>query len=258
MARQRVNPPAQPSLPPDKSIPILENLILTAEELRQELPNSPQRETWVHTGEGALIAALGEGHPTIDAFAVAQTGAYGQRDTQQYRMRQANSQLDSMIAALRAAVEQLRWRLPDRSQIFLPAGSPHDAFVEIRKIMMQVANEVLIVDTYVDDTLWALLTNVTSPAKIRILTMTMKGDFALEGRKFAKQHGNKVEARTNSTIHDRFIFVDDARCWHLGASIKDAGAKACVISEFSAPTITGFIKQEIEAAWNASMHVHIL
>ena len=47
-------------------------------------------------------------------------------------------------------------------------------------------------DSYVDGTLWQQLTNVPPTTKIRIMTMQMKGDFALEGRKFAAQHGNTI------------------------------------------------------------------
>ena len=35
-----------------------------------------------------------------------------------------------------------------------------------------------------------------------------------------------VEIRKTTNYHDRFIFLDKKRCFHLGASIKDAGKKA--------------------------------
>lgn len=76
--------------------------------------------------------------------------------------------------------------------MFLPAGSAHDAYIEIRKIIQLATTEILIVDSYVDGTLWQQLTNVPPTTKIRIMTMQMKGDFALEGRKFAAQHGNTI------------------------------------------------------------------
>jgi hypothetical protein len=113
---------------------------------------------------------------------------------------------------------------------FFGAGSQHDAFVEIRNLITKVNSEVLIVDPYVDGTLWKLLKNVRAGAAIRILTAHPKPDFAIEGKAFAKQHGNLVEARTTADFHDRFIFVDAGACWHLGASIKDAGSKAFMLS----------------------------
>jgi hypothetical protein len=80
----------------------------------------------------------------------------------------------------------------------------------------------------------------------------MKSDFMLEGRKFAAQHGNTIEVRTNQSFHDRFILVDSAKCWHLGASIKDAGNKAFAMSEIADPVIAAFIKQTAETTWSGS------
>jgi hypothetical protein len=252
MTRLRPIKPSPPTFSPEKAIPILENLVTEAEKLRREPWDSLEREMWVNTSAGALIRALGQGNPTVDAFDTAQTGISSIYDRPEQRLRQANDQLDRMIAVLRSAIEQLRWNLPDPKQVFLPAGSPHDAYVEIRKILAQVTNELMIVDSWVDQTLWPLLSNLPATAGIRILTDHMKGDFILEGRKFAAQHGNTIEVRTNLSFHDRFVFVDGAKCWHLGASIKDAGNKAFAMSEIADPLIASFIKQNAEKTWSVA------
>jgi hypothetical protein len=255
--RRKATPESAPTLEPIKAVPILENLISRGEQLRGETWTSLARQQWAHTGEGALIAALGSAHPNVQAFGTAQCGVYGPGDTDEYLLRQANRQLDGMIAVLRSTIEQLRWRLPDPAQVFLPAGSPHDAYVEIRKIVQTASSEVLIVDSYVDGTLWSLLTNVLSTAKIRIMTMQMKADFGLEAKKFAAQHGNVIEVRRTSQYHDRFILVDGARCWHLGASIKDAGNKASAISELLSPNIRSAICADVEMTWKSAQLVPV-
>ena len=66
--------------------------------------------------------------------------------------------------------------------------------------------------------------------KVRILGEHLKGDFKLEAGKFAAQRGTLVEIRTTNSYHDRFIFLDGKRAFHLGASIKDAGNKAFHVS----------------------------
>ncbi len=65
MARPKEDPAVSPTLSPEKAIPILENLILKAETLHNERSDSGQRQQWTHTGEGALLAALGNKHPNI-------------------------------------------------------------------------------------------------------------------------------------------------------------------------------------------------
>jgi hypothetical protein len=140
---------------------------------------------------------------------------------------------------------------------FIPAGSEHDAYVEMRKIVQYAQKEILIVDTYVDHTTWELLTNVGKQIKIRILTDKMQGDFRLETGKFAAQHGNKIEVKTSKTCHDRFIIEDNSRCWHIGASIKDAGKKAFMFSELLQPEIVQFTIENVEKQWQSSISVQI-
>jgi hypothetical protein len=159
------------------------------------------------------------------------------------------------VAVLQSAVKQLRWRLKDPNQVFFSAGSQHDAYIELRKIVQLATSEILIVDNYVDDSLWQLLTNLTSNVRIRILTQNMKGDFLLEARKFATQHGYAVEVRQTAKYHDRFIIADGRRCWHIGTSIKDAGSKAFAFSEMLQPDVINFIRNDVESTWSASTQV---
>lgn len=140
-------------------------------------------------------------------------------------------------------------------QVYLPARSQHDAYVELRKIVQIAKHDMLIVDPYVDETLWALLTNLDPTVKIRILTQQMKKDFRLEARKFSAQHGNAIEIRTTSNYHDRFILEDNKRCWHIGASIKDAGNKACAFSELLGPPLVRFVVTDLENQWSAAASV---
>ena len=245
----------QPTLSPDKAIPILEGMIIKSEKLLSTESNTAERKQWIHTGKGLVIAALGNTHPNVNEFDKSQLGSYYPGITDEDIRQQHNEQLEKMVAVLKSTVEQLRWQLPDPTQVFIPAGSPHDAYLEIRKIIELAASEILIVDTYVDGTLCVLLTNLPGSTKIRIMTMKMKGDFALEGKKFVAQHGNTVEVRQTMAYHDRFVVVDSYRIWHLGASIKDAGNKAFGMSEFISQVVVSSTKADVEATWNAATRV---
>ncbi len=149
-----------------------------------------------------------------------------------------------------AALEEGVGTQPPTSQhTFLPAGSQHDAYVEIRKIIQQATTELLIVDPWVDDSLWTLLSNVPPACGIRVLTQQMKNDFQLEAKKFAAQHKNVILVTQTKSYHDRFIIVNRKCCFHLGASIKDAGSKACALSEISSPAIAASVVADVEAEW---------
>ena len=143
----------------------------------------------------------------------------------------------------------------DANPVYLPAGSQHDAYIELRKIVQLAQSDMLIVDSYVDDTLWELLSNMQRSARLRVLTQQMKKDFRLEARKFSAQHGNAIEIRTTSKYRDRFIDEDNQRCWHIGASIKDAGNKAFAFSELLRPELVKFVIADVENEWSAAAPV---
>ncbi len=252
MAKRRILSQEAASLPPEKAVPILEDLIQKAEVIARAGQLSPERQEWIHTAEGALRAAFGGTDDNVQAFGTAQCGAYSPYDTEEYLNEQAQTQLTGMVSVLRSAVKQLRWRLPDPNQVFLSAGSQHDAYVEIRKIVQHGTAEIFVVDPYVDHTLWALLTNLPKACKIRVLTEHLKGDFVLEGKKFCAQHGNTIEVRQNSNYHDRFIILDGSRCFHLGASIKNAGNKAFVISEMHRSQLARAVIADAESVWSSA------
>jgi hypothetical protein len=248
MAKPKEPPAQPPTLSAEKAIPIIEGLIVQADTLNQE-----ERTQWVNNGKGAIIAALGSTHSNVNAFCLARDGGFfyiGMSEPE--RLAQHNEQLAKMVAVLKSTVDQLRWQLPDSKQVFLPAGTQHSAYQEIRKVVELSTKEIQIVDGYVDGALWMLLTNLPVAAKIRVMTMQMKGDFILEAKKFAAQHGSTVEIREMQSYHDRFIVVDGNRCWHLGASIKDAGNKACLISEIEGGSLCAAVRADVDATWNSA------
>ena len=132
-------------------------------------------------------------------------------------------------------------RLPVQSatggQQFFAPGTQHDGFVAIRELIVSAKQSILVADNFVDLTLWPMLANVPSGAAVRILTKKFPADFATEASKFAKQYSMTVDVRRTDNVHDRFVLCDSKRCWHLGASIKDFGAKAALISEITSPAI---------------------
>ena len=90
---------------------------------------------------------------------------------------------------------------------------------------------------------------------MRVLSKKVTSDIGVEAKTFSKQYGIAVEVRTTDEIHDRFIICDDQRCWHLGASIKDLGAKAALISEVSSDSISLAVRKEFERMWQSAKPV---
>ena len=55
-----------------------------------------------------------------------------------------------------------------------------------------------------------------------LLTKTISKQLKLDVQKANEQYGN-FEAKPFTQSHDRFLIIDNAEVYHLGASLKDLG-----------------------------------
>jgi hypothetical protein len=139
-------------------------------------------------------------------------------------------------------------------EAFFAKGSDHDAYVHIRAILQSAKTNLLLIDPYMDCSIYQVLGTLT-PATMTVSLLTSKypADFALEARKFTKQHpGFGVEVRTTRDFHDRFIILDQAKCYLLGASVKDAGNKGFTIVPLQEASIVQFILKHANEVWAAA------
>lgn len=90
---------------------------------------------------------------------------------------------------------------------------------------------------------------------VRLLTKAekLKADFNTELAAFRKQHAAvTLEICTEEAFHDRFIVIDGVDVYHIGASIKDAGGKAFMISRVQDAINVTALVTSIERAWAAA------
>lgn len=139
------------------------------------------------------------------------------------------------------------------SEQFFPANSEYDAYVTIRDILTKASTEIIVVDAYIGSSLLQTLRSLTQcDLRVRFLTAekNLKPDFAVEVATFRKQVGHtKLEIRTTAEFHDRFIVIDGVEFYHVGASIKDAGKRAFMISRMEDQPNIETLKQSIDQAW---------
>ena len=142
--------------------------------------------------------------------------------------------------ALNANLQRIGWRIEAGNlmpatdtvrELFFPQGTQHDAYVHIREIIYRAMHSIRIIDPYLDGTIFTILGDSFGPQKIELMTGKLPSDFAHESKKFQQQNPQvQIEIRQTRDFHDRFIVIDDAECWHVGCSIKDAGNKAFMVS----------------------------
>ncbi len=136
------------------------------------------------------------------------------------------------LAGWQVQDEELVASSPDLREMFFPKGSPWDAHVAIRGLFNEAQQSIMIVDSYTDGTVFQMLvTRVLTGLRVCILCSTSGPAVVAEARTFMAQHaGVTVEVRQARDFHDRFIVIDNQSCIHVGASIKDAGKTACMVS----------------------------
>ncbi len=135
--------------------------------------------------------------------------------------------------------------------IVIAQGMTFDYFDEIRKIVEGASEELFFVDPYLDaDFVSRYLTQVKPRVKIRLLTSNNKlGTLLPAVKAFIGQNQADVELRTTSGLHERYIFVDRATCYHSGASFKD-GARSAAAAIIQIIDAFDAMAKTYEALWN--------
>lgn len=138
-------------------------------------------------------------------------------------------------------LNSIGWKISEKSlipdaidviELFFEKNLLHTAYTKIRDIIKTAKKEILIVDPYIDTTIFEIFKTLENHhIIIKILTMTIYGDFDHELALFKKEYsGFQLEYKKTKDFHDRFLIIDNSEVIHLGASIKDAGKKIFMIN----------------------------
>ena len=129
-------------------------------------------------------------------------------------------------ALLYEAQHDLRMKTVGPRTVAIPEGMPFDYFDEIRKITEMARDDLLFVDPYLNSEFVSrYLRPITSGVAVRLLTSKKLSSLLPAVETLVTQTGLRVEVRSAASgLHDRYVFVDEARCYQSGASFKD-GAK---------------------------------
>lgn len=164
---------------------------------------------------------------------------------------------------LAAALLDIGWRIEDGKltpdnesiyELFFSQQTQHDAYVKFREILQSAKTAITIVDPYLDQNLFTLLTTAIQPnMAFQLLTAKCPSDFQLEARHWLTQNsGVTLEVRSTKDFHDRFIIIDNTQCWHIGCSIKDAGRKVFMVSAMEDSANRTALLAQITKTWQAS------
>jgi len=109
-------------------------------------------------------------------------------------------------------------------------GQMFDAYSFVSDLIRKAKKSIVIVDNYVDDRVFKLLTKRKKGVKAAIYTRKIENALVLDLQKHNSQYA-PIELKTIKTFHDRFIILDDKDVYHFGASLKDLALKCFAFSK---------------------------
>jgi hypothetical protein len=120
--------------------------------------------------------------------------------------------------------------------LILPAETPFTAYCVLRDICLAARDRIILVDPYVDDTLFhRYLRDVQAGVHVTLVTAEPRPGQTADERRYqtfldvsalyARERGEKLYLlAVSDALHDRYLCAD-TDLWQLGGSVKDAAHK---------------------------------
>ena len=142
--------------------------------------------------------------------------------------------LENEVRFLKSKVENISNLLEDKTlkakQGIFYDGQIFDAYVFVNDLLKSVVDEVILIDNYIDETVFTLFSKYPN-IRTKIYTQNISKQLKLDFEKYQKQYKN-IELFEFKNSHDRFLIIDKKDIYHLGASLKDLGKKWFAFSKF--------------------------
>ena len=127
----------------------------------------------------------------------------------------------------------VRTSLPPVEGIFYE-GQIFDAYKFAADLIRSAEKSILLIDNYVDESVLLMLSKRKAGVTADIHTQAVGNQLKLDLQKHNSQYA-PIKIHTYKKCHDRFLIIDDAKVYHIGASLKDLGKKMFAFSKLDIP-----------------------
>ncbi|MGB4775489.1 MAG: ORF6N domain-containing protein [Daejeonella sp.] len=159
----------------------------------------------------------------MDAFVemrrmlISNASLFHRLDNIELKQLQSNQKIEQIFKALESD------KLHSEKGIFYN-GQVFDAYAFVSDIVRSAKSSIILLDNYVDDTVLTLLGKRRDNITATIYTKSISNQLRLDIQRYNSQYA-PIEVKSFSDAHDRFMIIDDAELYHIGASLKDLGKK---------------------------------
>ena len=132
-----------------------------------------------------------------------------------------------------------RYKINDTQGIFFQ-GQIFDAYAKFESFIAQAQQSIILIDNYIDISVLERLTHKVSGVAVTIYTSTHAKITAQDIQNFNAQYP-LLQVNYTTTIHDRFLIIDNKILYHIGASLKDLGKKCFAFDVFDSSFIADIL-----------------
>ena len=148
---------------------------------------------------------------------------------------------DSKIKLLQHSFDKLEEKQKINDIYF--DGQIYDAYSKIFDIFKHTKKELIIIDSYADNTILDIIKRLN----IKVTIITRKNNLLTvqDIEKYNKQYQN-LTVKFDSTFHDRYFILDNKTIYHCGASINRIGYKTFSITLIKDELVTNVLINRVK------------
>lgn len=150
-------------------------------------------------------------------FISQNAGIFQRLDTLERKQIETDVKLDRVLDAIEDRSVKPKQGIFYDGQIF-------DAYVFVSDLIKSAKKSIVLIDNYIDESVLSMLDKRAEGCSATIYTRSMSKTLKLDLEKHNVQYP-AINIKPFADAHDRFLILDDADVYHIGASLKDLGKR---------------------------------
>jgi hypothetical protein len=147
-----------------------------------------------------------------------------------YAVNNRMNRLEDNLEHIKNKVDQIELQvnsqlIPTQGVFF--NGQIFDAYELMSKIIRSAKKEIILIDSYIDETVLTHLGKRAETVVVTIYTKSISKALKFDLEKHNSQYP-PIQLQELRDSHDRFLIIDRKELYHIGASLKDLGKRPVV------------------------------
>lgn len=147
----------------------------------------------------------------------------------EFHQQEADKRIDELFEKMDL------YKIEDNKGIFFQ-GQIFDAYVKFEALLQTATTSIILIDGYVDITILERLSKKKSGVNVTLYTHPRTSITQVDISAFNAQYPI-LTLNFTTTMHDRFLIIDNQTLIHIGSSLKDLGKKCFAFEEMDSSLI---------------------